>query len=262
MADARLARTARSDANARALRASESRISASAMSSVHERDRTSSAGLSLLRVPEGERRGLRVRARGPSHERQIRKARVHRLVYERRRRVRWARLQRAWQRADPCRIPTRVGSRQQVERAAPLPWLVTLRFARPSGFEPLTWSCSLRRASLHGRSCSRLWRCARRRVQRPGLAEPSLLAGLSACEESRLARSRLGLVVGSSHARGRRRRASPGSIRRGMSGAVTAPARGVTSAMISAADQWIRTTDLRLRRPSLSERFSREKRTF
>jgi hypothetical protein len=168
MADARLARTARSDANARALSASESRINASAMSSVHERGRPSSPARSLPRVPEAERRGLRVQARGPSHEQQTRKVHVRRLVYERRRQVRWARLRRAWQRADPCVIPTRVGSRQQA------------RFAPSAGPLRVVDSARNRRVRPSGaavRGCLRQHHCAGRRgpslVNLPAIEENS-----------------------------------------------------------------------------------------
>ena len=91
----------------------------------------------------------------------------------------------------------------------------------------------MRWASLNGRPCSRLWRCARpgpstpdaapKRAARGGgsygyFCRPaSGLQASSRAERALLVRW-LGLVVGSSHARGRTRRASPGWIRRDKSG--------------------------------------------
>src|SRR6266481_6230953 len=101
IAEARLARTERSDANARALIASESRISASAMSCVRAQAPTSAAVPPLLRAPRVVHRRLRAQAHAPSHEQQSRKVRVLQLVCERQRLVRWERLPRASPRADP-----------------------------------------------------------------------------------------------------------------------------------------------------------------
>jgi Protein of unknown function (DUF559) len=109
--------------------------------------------------------------------------------------------------------------------------------ARPSGFEGLL----LASASERARSCSRLWRCATRFVTpegvRPGPSTPDAAPERAArgggscgcvlpnrCCFPAFARTRnwlvrrLGLVVGSSHARGRTRRASPGLTRRNTAG--------------------------------------------
>ena len=93
--------------------------------------------------------------------------------------------------------------------------------------------CSLRWASLNGRPCSRLWRCARPGPSTPDAAPKRAARGAGSygyfCRpasglqaSSRAQRAllvrRLGLVVGSSHARGRTRRASPVWIRHDKSG--------------------------------------------